>query len=248
MNRTLWTQPIFDFSCPAWPCPVCEKGTLALIQGSLTHKETADSESSRRDEEWEPDWIRYHFTAWAECGHIRCKQKYAIAGVGTTDQFLGEDHEPEWMDVFTPQVCLPMPDIFVLPTNCPDDVAQELRSAFALFLSSKDACAGRIRVALECLMDNLHIPKKRKNKKGGYFTLTLHARIEAFAVGQPSIGQQLLALKWLGNSGSHKSKVTENDLLDGFEILEHTLEEVIGKRSATMTALAKKMTKKHGGK
>jgi len=57
---------------------------------------------------------------------------------------------------------------------------------------------------------------------------------------------QLMALKWLGNSGSHSGEVSRDDLLDAFEILEHALAELLEQKSERIAALAKKMTAKHG--
>lgn len=55
-----------------------------------------------------------------------------------------------------------------------------------------------------------------------------------------------MALKWIGNTGSHGSYMSTNDLLDSFEIMEHALAEIIGGHSARVAAIAKKLTKKHG--
>lgn len=55
-----------------------------------------------------------------------------------------------------------------------------------------------------------------------------------------------MALKWLGNAGSHDRTVSKSDLLDAFEILEHALAEIIDRRSAKVAELAKKLAKKHG--
>lgn len=35
----------------------------------------------------------------------------------------------------------------------------------------------------------------------------------------------LMAVKWLGNAGSHTSRPTDEDAFDGFELLEHILRE-----------------------
>ena len=151
-----------------------------------------------------------------------------------------------WADYFSPKACYPMPDIFDFPAKCPDDVKDELRAAFAIFWSNRPACAGRVRVALECLMNHLGVPKRKKTKSGKYYDLSLHARIDTFAAHQPTIGTQLIALKWLGNAGSHNGDVNQNDLLDAFEIMEHALGEIIDKRSAKVAELAKKLIKRHG--
>jgi hypothetical protein len=152
-------------------------------------------------------------------------------------------------DYFSAKSCHPMPEIFEVPHKCPDDVTEELRAAFALFWSQHAACAGRIRVALERLMNHLGVAKRKKDKNGKFFDLSLHGRIDEFARSEPVIGPQLMALKWLGNAGSHSNReVGRDDLLDAFEILEHALGEIIDKRSARsakVAELAKKLTKKH---
>ncbi len=246
MNRSLWTESLTKVSCPAWPCPTCSKGSLALVQKSLTFKQTIESQRACRHAEWDPDWISYIFTAWAECQHPPCKERFAIVGIGGVEPAFGPEGETDWEDFFSPKMCHPMPEIINIPTKCPAEVRAELLAAFALFWSNYAASAGRIRVALECLMTHMGVPKRRKSAKGKYFELNLHTRIDACAASMPTIGQQLIALKWLGNSGSHDGKVNGNDLLDAFEILEHTLGEIIDRRSKKVAALAKKLTKKHG--
>jgi hypothetical protein len=138
-----------------------------------------------------------------------------------------------------------MPDIFEIPKKCPPEVKTELSAGFTLFWSDQAAAAGRIRVALERLMDHLGIPMRRKEKNGKFSELSLHHRIELFEKGEPAIGSQLMALKWLGNTGSHQGKLVRDDLLDAFEILEHALTELIDQRTAKVAALAKKLMKKH---
>jgi hypothetical protein len=76
--------------------------------------------------------------------------------------------------------------------------------------------------------------------------LSLHARLDAFATTEPVVGPKLMALKWLGNAGSHDGEVSKADLLDAFEILEHALGEIVEKRSKRVATLAKKLMKKHG--
>lgn len=246
MKRSLWTRTLNKDWCPAWPCPVCRKDTLLLVQNSLTCRETVESKRARSDEAWDPDCIIYAFTAWAKCRRPSCKQQFAIAGTGGVERKYNEYGFREWEDYFSPMMCYPMPDMFDFPAKCPDDVREELRAAFEIFWSHRPACAGRIRVALECLINYLGVPKRKKGGSGKYFDLTLHARIDAVAKKEPTIGFQLMALKWLGNAGSHIGDVSKNDLLDAFEIMEHALGEIIERRSAKVAKLAKNLSKKHG--
>jgi Domain of unknown function (DUF4145) len=244
MDRSLWTRSIDAHSCPPWPCPECGAGTLALTPKTLVHEETVASAKAHADDNFDPEWIKYSFTAWAKCSNARCKQTFALAGSGGVSQEYQSDGDWDWEDYFL--ACYPMPDIFVIPSKCSPDIAESLRAAFSVFWSSPEACAGRIRVALEQIMNHLAVPKRKKNQNGRFSDLTLHARIDAFAGKEPLIGSQLMALKWLGNAGSHESSVSKADLLDAFEILEHALSEIIERRSDRVAQLAKKLVKKHG--
>jgi hypothetical protein len=217
-----------------------------LLVKTLVSHETAESKSARQSDDWNPDWINYNFTAWAQCSNQTCKQSFAIGGEGGVGPDYGPEGDIEWQDYFAPLFCRPMPDIIGLPEKCPLEVQTELRSAFSIFWLQKAGCAGRIRVALEYLMNHLGVPKRKRDKAGKYFDLTLHARIDAYAKSEPDIGAQLIALKWLGNTGSHYSDVKASDLLDAFEILEHALAEIVGGRSKRIALLAKKLTRKHG--
>lgn len=179
MNRTLWMQALSKVSSPPWPCPVCRKGTVALVPKSVVYQETIDSkrERSLRHVDWEPDWTSFNFTAWAECKHPICGQKFSILGKGSIEQNYDPEGDPQWEEYFSPLVCHPMPDMIELPTQCPAEVRDELRGAFTIFWLHGAACAGRIRVALEYLMDHLAIPRRRKKKNGRYSALKLHDRI-----------------------------------------------------------------------
>lgn len=181
MNRSLWTQTLSKTSCPAWPCPVCRKGTVALVPKSLIYEETVESKRAHKHPEWDPDWIEYTFTAWAECRHPSCKQRFAIGGTGGVGPEIAPDGGFGWEEYFSPKMCYPMPDMVDFPAKCPDAVKEELRTAFAIFWSHPAACAGRLRVALECLMDHLGVPRRKKDKSSKYFDLSLHTRIDAFA-------------------------------------------------------------------
>ncbi|MEZ5893123.1 MAG: DUF4145 domain-containing protein [Parvularculaceae bacterium] len=64
--------------------------------------------------------------------------------------------------------------------------------------------------------------------------LSLHARIDKYKQTDSNSAEYLLAIKWLGNEGSHASldKVGERDLLDGFDTFDHLIERIYVKREA----------------
>lgn len=241
MEREIWTQKIRKWSCPSWPCPVCRSGILDLVKNSLTFYETTESKrkSSLRGEEneFENFEITYSFTAWAECKQPTCKQRFSISGIGGVEPEPSPEGGHEWEDYFLPLVCYPMPDIIKFPIKCPVKVKEELRAAFSIFWLHPDACAGRIRVALEYLMDHFDIPRK------GNFNL--QQRLDDFAKKNSTMSNQLESLKWLGNTGSHERKVTKGELLDAFEIFEYALIELIDNRSVDIAEKAQNLIDKH---
>jgi hypothetical protein len=249
MDRRMWIQSITKDYCPPWPCPVCKRGHFRLVANSLASEETVQSRRAHSSDGWAPEWINYGFTAWAQCSNNTCGQKFALAGEGgVSPEFTGNNGDWEWADYFKPFFCQPMPEIIQLPAKCPEAVSKPLRVAFSLFWANPSSCANQIRVALEGLMDSLGVPRRKKTAMGKYSDLTLHARIDHFAQGQPTTGGQLMALKWVGNAGSHQGEVSKNDLLDAFEVLDHALVELIDQRSERVSELAKKLTRKHGQK
>ena len=244
MNRLLWTQTLTEHYCPPWPCPTCKKGVLALVPKSFLKKETVNSKRAHRMPDWDPDWIEYVFTAWAKCGNPSCGEEAALGGVGGMEPEYDQEGAMDWSHYYAPRFCRPMPDIFDIPEKCPDEVTHELRAGFAIFWADGAACAGRVRVALERLMDHLGVAQQiTKGKR--IIELNLHQRIETFALSEPTLAMHLMALKWLGNTGSHQGRVARTDLLDAFQILEHALVELIDRRTAKVAELAQKLTKKH---
>lgn len=246
MKRELWNQCLQINYSPPWPCPTCAKGFLALVPESLTYKETSNSKRDHSDTDWDPEWIRYVFTAWLKCNIEHCGEDVVVSGTGEESSGYPEE-DTAWSPKFTPKFCLPMPDIFEIPRKCPKKVKDELRKAFAVFWSDHAASSAHIRISMERLMDHLKIAatKKEKNKTK---KLDLHKRIEIFQKTDAIIGSQLMALKWLGNTSAHEGEVSREDVLDAFEILEHSLYELIERRSEKVANMAGNLTHKHDPK
>jgi hypothetical protein len=256
MKRALWIQPLTEQSWPAWPCPTCAKGSLTLVPNSLVEKQTANSRQTY-EVLGEPDLITSTFSAWLKCNYGNCGEEVVVTGNGKVvkvekemDDLVDECIEdtrpgPKYGTIYQPIFCWPMPDMFELPDKCPPEVQAELRAGFQLFWSDQAASAGRIRVSLERLMDHYRIPKRRKNRKGKYYDLSLDDRIKDFRNAEPTAGEKLMALKWLGNTGSHKRAVSREDLLDGFEVVEYSIAELFDKRPARVARLARQLIRKH---
>lgn len=54
-----------------------------------------------------------------------------------------------------------------------------------------------------------------------------------------------MAIKWIGNSGSHDTnEITHSDLLDGFDLLENTVESLYDKDKYRIAKLAEAINKR----
>lgn len=247
MNRGNWKTWLTSYSWPAWTCPTCRSGTLQLDRKSFIERETAGSRRDRHREEWDPGQIFNTFTAWLKCSKPTCGEFVLVSGRNSVDPTMGAEGELEWEEIYSPTVVMPMPDMIVIPTKCPDSVAAELRAAFRLFWLDTGAAANRLRVALESLLDVPGI-RRRQRVPGAIRELTLHQRIVEYEKREPVVAAHLMAVKWLGNTASHESDVSIEAFLDALEIIEHVLDEMIEQRSKRVSELAKKLTHVHAPK
>lgn len=244
MNRLHFTPPFCPSALPSWGCPHCSDGALALVKKSLRVEETSESKKDRSHPDWDPEWIRQRFSILLRCGQCH-EPVFAVGNVR-----LKEDHDDVhgWSlaDALVPTFFEPAPPVIRIPPACPKEVGAEVTGASALYWSSPSSAANRIRAAIERLMDDRGISRKGKTKNGKFVDLTLHARIERFATKNQEVGQTLLAIKWLGNTGSHSMDLTADDMLDAFELLLHALEEIYESKSFRLKKLASSIIKKKG--
>lgn len=242
MNKNLWKGYITEDGCPEWSCPTCKAGVLVLEKGSFKSASTKNSMEHSGEEWWGLEHVVLTCTAWAICSNQKCGERFALAGRGGVEENWDEDAGKQYEEIFQLRYCHPTLDLISVSENCPEAVREALSAAYVLFWVDRPSAAGRIRVAVERLLDHLGIPNK--TVKGAY--LPLDARIDAFMKSDATNGAQLMALKWLGNVGAHTVDVNVDDILSAFEVLEHTLSEVIDKKSAAIAKLAAEMTKKYG--
>jgi len=158
----------------------------------------------------------------------------------------------ELYDHYAPRFFEPALPIFPIPEKCPTKVREELEKAFALIWSDVGSAGNRLRVAVEELMNECKIQKKFRIKngknKGKFLNLTLDERIRKFEEKHKDAVIQLMAIKWLGNIGSHAglAVLTHDHLLDAFEHFEYALELIYENISVDLVKRAKKIIKKKG--
>ena len=254
VQRNLW-KPTF-WAWPQLPCPICKVGTLKLIKDTISKKETKASQAARFHEHWDPDWIEERFSAMLTCANPRCKDNVFVCGKITKEWDYYPDPDGQSMtqldDYYAPRFFEPAPPVFPIPNKCPKKVRDDLIRAFALTWSDVGSAGNRLRVAIEALMNECKIQKKAKIKtgrnRGQFRELSLDERIKKFGEKQEDAATQLLAIKWLGNIGSHAglAVLSRDDLLDAFEHFEYALDLIYTKIGTDLVKRAKHIIKKKG--
>jgi len=249
MDLTLWHQSSFtQNSLPTWRCPSCGRGVLNLVTERFRFEETYESRRLHEDEAWEPYWIKYTFIGYLECSY--CHGHIAFCGDGNVDEFTEYDPEhdvayPEYQNTFKPKFFIPPLPVFEIPSRCPDAIKEAIDDSFSLFWCDVTSCANKIRIVLELIMTDQKIPRfTYKAKKRLY--IKLHKRIELYRIKNTEIADYLLAIKWIGNEGSHTKSLDRNDLLDAYQLLETSLNKLYDDKESNLKKISKEINKRRG--
>lgn len=242
VDRSKWAERLRHLQ--SWDCPTCGKGRYQLLNDTLQIKETGPSAAAHDLDEWEPEWIESRFAALMQCDYPACKEVAAVSGSSPSEFMEDYELQQQWVDhLFEPTSICPAPMPIQLPKSTPDDVVGALKQAAAVTWSSNEAAANKIRQAVEHLMTAQKVKKTTKTKQGKRIYLNLHNRIVEFQKTDKVNSEILLAIKWLGNSGSHSGTagepLTRSDLMDAYDMIEHVLENLYG---TTKQAIMKKVS------
>jgi hypothetical protein len=247
IDRNIWILPFVKERFPPWPCPHCNGGKLLLNQDTFREEEAIESIQDRNHEAWEPEWIHGLFTAYLYCSNPNCREKAVVCGSYKVSGWFDPDTgEHDFAEVLEPDFICSSPDLFIISKTCPEDIKLEIRKAFSLYWSDLDAAGNRVRTVVELLLDHLKVRKRERKKNGKYRHLSLHDRILEFHPKNPDIGEKLLAIKWLGNVGSHGNGLSKDDLIDDFEMIQFVFEELFERTRERLSTMAKKIIRKKG--
>jgi len=233
---------------PEWECPCCNNGLLSIETKQFHFEETQLSASWHSEEEWEPEYIQYRFHGTLKCKN--CEDFISFLGRGKVDynhyyDNIHNEYIEEYIDVFYPMYFCPPLNIFKIHENCPADIKNEIEDSFSLFWNDLPSCANKIRTSLEMLMNQQNV-KKKIIQGGKRISLTLHKRIEEYKNTNPEIAEFLLAIKWIGNAGSHVGKIEKIDILEAYELLEHSLNKLFDDTEEKLKRITKEINKRKG--
>ncbi len=238
-------RQIYDYKCVLnrilWDCPACHHATLELSLKTLMRVETKKSKLRHEDPRWDRDWEESQFSCFLVCK--TCQQEVTVAGevkveAGPDDK---EPYSTKYEDHYIPRFVSPAPRIINIPKATPSELQKELQKSFQLYWLDVESCANRIRSCIEILLDHQQIKKTMINSKRKRVRLSLHSRIEEFKKKSATQANLLMAIKWLGNAGSHMLAITRNDILDAYEMMEHLLAEIYDHPAKKLAKLAKQI-------
>lgn len=220
-----------------FPCPFCERASLSLKKDSWYQYD--QGQYLKKDECCDPvDDVSLAFNAVYQCSNSKCEQEIFSSGIG----FVYEDHvdngygdyQPQYNQYYQPRFFQPPVHFFKIPINTPYKTRAAIELSFSLVLQSPAAAVNSLRSAVEELLET-HGIKKDPNR-------SLHKRIEEDLTKKPALApfqDLLMAIKWLGNSGSHGDTVELEHILFVYEVLEFILNTLYTEnRSQYLNAVA----------
>lgn len=221
-----------------WPCPECGQLTLQIEKDSFRDEATADTRKCSQEDWFEPDMSRYIFTCIARCSRPSCGEVVACQGksrwVEDPDPFA---EQQQYYKCFTPLSFFPPLHPFLLPNMCPEKITAPLTGAFSVFLMQPGAAANLIRIGVERLLTAMGVPENKKE--------SLHQRLKNLSPPYDHYRERLMAIKFLGNAGSHNyDGVNVDDIEVAFGIMEHTLSELFSGRKEDIEILTKRLNDK----
>lgn len=250
MDRKILKLPFTLDSPPDWTCPTCQLAPLRIRKDSFVKEERRHSRNHSHDD-WEPDWIEYVYSCMLICSNDKCKEVVTCCGTGSVDWGIYEDEHgfPEQVfdDYFRPKYFEPSLKLMIFPKDCPKSVSKPIEDSFSLFFAAPSSASNCVRIAIEALLTDLKI--RRFNLVGGKRRLiSLHQRISLIPAKYSHLKDLILAIKWLGNAGSHDgaADISIDDVMDSYELTEHILQEIYAPKVSKLKELAKKVNKKKG--
>ncbi len=237
---------------PEWRCPTCDVGTLALVgDDSLVSRDTMKTIKDRNDPEWEPDWDRMVFTCIFVCSNADCRESVCCSGSGhvSTFEYYDDDEGRDCRveeEIYYPRYFNPPLFLMNIPEKCPHSVRQHLCESFSLFFADKGAALNCARAAVEELMTELGV-KRFESIRSKRRRIMLHRRIELLQSKYDALKEILLAVKWLGNAGSHSGDpVGDEDVIAAYTLLEHVLSSLYDGKERELRDMARRINRRKG--
>ncbi|MCW8895536.1 DUF4145 domain-containing protein [Sulfurimonas sp.] len=251
IDRTPYKKKFTKDNIPNWICPSCLNGVLHSSEKHFISEDTGGTKRGWNEEWFDPEMAMLTYTAMFTCTNSKCQESVASSGYGYLEQeyFYNQEgqHDYEYVAYYRPLFFHPTLQIFKIPNEAPESVKKAIENSFSTVLINKSASANQVRIAVECLLTHLKIKQFNVRIGRRRQRLNLHQRIELLPVKYKKIKDICLAIKWLGNAGSHCDEDMKiDDVFDGYDMLSFVLEELFDNKHVHVKKLAKKINTKKG--
>ena len=248
INRKLYNGWVSKEDMSMWQCPTCDIGLLQVSSDKFIQEYNSTTNINENNEDFNfPYDITYTFTTLLTCSNSSCKEVVTCSGTGCVEQEQYNYEDSRYVEYFKPIFFYPSLNIFHIPEKTPDNVSSSIKSSFSLLFTNKSSSANQIRVALENLLTHLKVKRTYINASGKRKSYTLHARIELLPSKYSHIQELCLAIKWLGNSGSHSDEeLSFDNIFDGYDMISFILNELYDSQEKHAKKLAKIINLKKG--
>ncbi|EEM4686846.1 TPA: DUF4145 domain-containing protein [Salmonella enterica subsp. enterica serovar Chester] len=226
-----------------WPCPECGQKTLQIITESFVIHDTHDTNKHSSEDWFEPEMDRSIFSCMARCSRRQCGEVVACSGDSGWerqgwDDGTSDDGYYKW---YHPKTFFPSLHPFELPAKCPEEIAEPLQASFSIFLMQPSAAANLIRISVERMLTAMGVAEL---KESGW-RIGLKKRLEKIPPLYKSFYEHLMAIKFLGDAGSHNyDKVKIKDIEDAFEIMDYVVNDLFSGRKESIEILTKRLSDK----
>jgi hypothetical protein len=225
----------------SWECPTCSNGYLESKEGFIKIIETKKSKDLGKEEPFLPvQAMEQRFGGFFICNNSKCGDAIGVTGISKvhvesiTDR-RGRYHDKS-VDLLYPKFFQPTILFFELPKSCPEDISKLVKKSFSSYWNDIPTSGNQIRKALELIMNEQGIKKNQ----------SLHSRIIKFGKKEPEISDQLMALKYIGNEGSHTDELDRENILKAFEVLHFSLTKLYSNKEQKIKAFISQINSNQG--
>lgn len=253
MDRKLYKNSFSLGNSPDYTCPICNIGVLRIIKDDFKRYATFDIKEAQKHPGFEPDWIEYIFNCIFKCNNDKCIREVACTGLGFERfETVWDDDEPvgDYVENFKPLYFYPNLKIINIPNLTPEEVSKLLNKSFELFFSSPSSAVNLVRAAIEEILTDQKV-QRYVISKGKRRMLSLHNRIDKLPEKHKSLKDSILAVKWLGNAGSHSVDSLNLDLddaMDAYELIEEIINKIYGSKDSSLAKIVRGVNKSKGSR
>lgn len=227
------TKPIEQFT--PWPrpkCPSCDTGHIHFAEPDELQSEKSKTRCQHPDSE--PDWISGTFSVVGQCDNPACRQdvhgsgNYQIAY--TVSSYPPREYNYQGADYvafYTLAHLHPPLRLMSIPEFAPDQVREGIMRAARCWFVDPGLAATALRATIELFMTTEGI--SAVNPDGNF--ASAHSRIKKWLAqdraARDSIARLLLAVKWLGNDGTHEdAHLTRQEVYAGARMLDFAFDQL----------------------